>query len=282
MFNDSFKERYTTVPIAYYSGNYNGEDRHLVGNEITHNHKEAEIIIVAEGKVRVSINNKPPFVACEGDIIIIAPYEYHCYSRSEGEPLRHSCICFDLTLLYDRELVAALERGELSVVSHVSSSTVFAKRLFDLVRECVEYCRDTPSGWELCAVGGLSTFFGLLMKHGEIKKARGDYKDEFCKSVVEIVAKEYGGELSSRFMARSLGVTTSYFCRKFKSSFGYTFSEYLCMYRVEKSKELLRECDCQISEVALRVGFPSFSYFTKTFRFYMNETPSDYRRRLQS
>jgi AraC-like DNA-binding protein len=70
----------------------------------------------------------------------------------------------------------------------------------------------------------------------------------------------------------------AYFCRRFRAEFGLRFMEYLAMYRVEKSKPLLRG-GLPISEIALAVGFRSFSHFTKTFRTYVGKTPSAYRAR---
>ena len=280
MYNDSFKSRYTTIPLAHYSGCYGEGDVGLVENKISHNHKETEIIIVRDGYVQVCINNKITFTAGEGDIIVIPPYQYHCYSKPKGKSFSHHCICFDLGLLYDAEMVRRIEEGKLSVSCHITSELAYADKLFELVSECVECSRERSDGWELLAIGALSSFFGILKKNGHLKGNEPEEEsgsDLFCKNVIDILNKEYKSEISTSLLSKRLSVTGAYFCRKFKARFGYTFSEYLCMYRVERSKELLRGSDIPISDIATEIGFSSFSYYSKVFKRYVGKAPKEYR-----
>ena len=279
MFNDSFKQRYTTLPFAYYCASHGENDSSLIGNEISHNHKETEIIIVTNGTVRVSVNNREPFMARCGDIIIINPYEYHSFAKPTGESFSHICICFDLCILHDDALVVELENGRLRLSSLISSELSYTSELFEYVKQSVDLCQNVPQGWELRVVGYLSCFFGILKQFGHICNDVEIYKDEFSKSVISVLKTDYACELSSGILASRLGLTASYFCRKFKAGFGYVFSEYLCMYRIERSKELLKSSSIPVSEIAEAVGFSSFSYFSKMFKFYMKLTPSEYRKK---
>ena len=83
----------------------------------------------------------------------------------------------------------------------------------------------------------------------------------------------------SAAVADRLFMSHSYFCRRFRAAFGLRFMEYLAMYRIEKSKDLLLRTAHPVSEIALAVGFQSFSHFTKTFRIQVGEAPSAYRSR---
>ena len=280
MFNDSFKKRYTTIPFAYYSAFYGENDESLVGNKISHNHQETEMIIVTEGKVKISINNARTYEAKKGDVIIISPYEYHCLSKYSTHPFGHACICFDTALLYDKGLVSGLESGEYTISTLIPASLPYTAEIFENIQKSIGLCRESTPGWELCTVGCLSTVVGLLKRYGHINLADDGYSNEFSKSIITILNSEYKSDLTSAHLAKQLSVTPSYFCRKFKSSFGYTFSEYLCMYRIEKSKELLRNTDKPVSSVASEVGFSSFSYYSKMFKSYMKISPSMYREKI--
>ncbi|AOE84236.1 hypothetical protein THL1_1688 [Pseudomonas sp. TCU-HL1] len=68
------------------------------------------------------------------------------------------------------------------------------------------------------------------------------------------------------------------FSRAFKRTFGLTFREYVCRYRLERSLELLINPHVTVSEVACAVGLPNVSHFTRTFRQRVGITPSQYRR----
>lgn len=278
MFNDSFKERYKTIPFAYYSARYEKSDRCLLGNEISHNHKEVEIIIVTDGKVRVCINSRKTYVAKKGDVIVINPFEYHSYSTFEGEAFDHLCVCFDLELLCDKALVEELLNGNLCISTIISSDMPYTKTLFQNIEESVRHYREAEEGWELFTLACLSNFFGILKRHGHVIFSERSYKDDFCKDVSDLLKREFGNDLTSVTLAQRLSVSHSYFCRKFKALFGYTFSEYLCMYRIEKSKELLEKSAKCVSEIAMTVGFSSFSYYSKMFKFYTKKTPSEYRK----
>ena len=61
---------------------------------------------------------------------------------------------------------------------------------------------------------------------------------------------------------------------------GFTLGECVSKVRVEKAKGLLTETEMSISQVALEVGFPDQSYFTKVFKKTENCTPKVFRQNL--
>ena len=71
--------------------------------------------------------------------------------------------------------------------------------------------------------------------------------------------------------------SVSSFNRIFKKEMHQTPIEYLIEARVEKAKTLLRRKDVPITEVALRCGFGSSSYFSTIFKRLTGKTPSEYR-----
>jgi YesN/AraC family two-component response regulator len=68
-------------------------------------------------------------------------------------------------------------------------------------------------------------------------------------------AKRFIGEhqaetLSLDQMARTLNVSTFYFCKIFKKATGLTFTDYLARTRIERAKNLLLNPNVRVSEVA--------------------------------
>ena len=122
---------------------------------------------------------------------------------------------------------------------------------------------------------GLTTVVEFLQKRGvEIDSAPNAL---VLPEVYAILEKEYGEAITSSTAADRLFMSHAYFCRRFRSAFGLRFMEYLAMYRVEKSKPLLLRTERPISEIAMLVGFKSFSHFTKIFRSHVGVPPSAYR-----
>ena len=69
-----------------------------------------------------------------------------------------------------------------------------------------------------------------------------------------------------------------YFSRLFKESTGKTPYQYISEQRMERAKQLLKDTDLAIAEIALRCGFSSQSSFSTAFRKAVRVTPKVYRR----
>lgn len=278
MFDDRFKSRYKTIPFAYVSNSYAREENHLHGNRIFHQHKETEILIICAGRAAVQIEGEEgKLPLSEGDVVLIPPLLPHCYSKDVDASLSHDCVCFDLSLLADRALAEGLENGTLTLPAVLRAGEAVTACVYSHISAAVLACREEKAGWELETVGHLSFAFSALKQNGLIR-ARGEaVRDDFRVRVGEILEKEYSDALSSATVADRLFMSHAYFCRRFRAAFSLRFMEYLAMYRVEKSKPMLTRTGRPVSEIAMLVGFKSFSHFTKTFRLYTGETPSAYR-----
>ena len=74
------------------------------------------------------------------------------------------------------------------------------------------------------------------------------------------------------------GMSRSQLHRKLKALTGQSASVFIRTIRLEKAKELLRNTDLNISEVAYEVGFRTALYFTQTFTEEMGVAPSVFRK----
>ena len=93
----------------------------------------------------------------------------------------------------------------------------------------------------------------------------------------EIIELKHDEELSLAAVAGSVNVSASYFSEIFKKATGINFVEYVARLRVEKARNLLRNPDRRVSEIAFEVGFQSLSQFNRTFKAYAGMTPSEAR-----
>ncbi|WP_308638100.1 response regulator transcription factor [Paenibacillus silvisoli] len=110
-------------------------------------------------------------------------------------------------------------------------------------------------------------------------KRKGNVKEpvEEAKAYIE---KHLSRELSLEEVAVKLGLNASYFSQLFKQMTNETFVQYRTRRRMEKAKRLLSMPHQKITDVSAEVGFADHPHFTKTFKKYSGQTPSEYRETL--
>jgi len=95
------------------------------------------------------------------------------------------------------------------------------------------------------------------------------------------IAGHYRDPVGLDEIARTMHVSTFYFCKMFKKATGLTFTDYLGRIRVEKAKNLLLNPHLRVSEIAYTVGFQSLTHFNRVFRKLTGESPTYFREKLK-
>ena len=72
--------------------------------------------------------------------------------------------------------------------------------------------------------------------------------------------------------------SAQYITRVIKKNTGLSFSNYVTELRIEKAKEIMRQPQSRINEVARDVGYSYSSYFTKVFSQKEGITPSEWKK----
>lgn len=95
--------------------------------------------------------------------------------------------------------------------------------------------------------------------------------------VIKHVEDNYSEPICVSSICKDFNMNKCYFCRLFKKETGITFIQYLNNFKIEKSKELLKNTNLSLLEVAFEVGFSNQSYFSTIFKKITGTTPLDYR-----
>jgi AraC family transcriptional regulator len=80
-------------------------------------------------------------------------------------------------------------------------------------------------------------------------------------------------ELNLVELAAVAGISKFYFCRLFKQSMGTTPHQYVLQQRVERAKQLLKQHQNSIADVALQCGFTNQSHLNRHFKRLTGITP---------
>jgi AraC family transcriptional regulator len=95
--------------------------------------------------------------------------------------------------------------------------------------------------------------------------------------VLELIESDLSEDLPLRILAGTANLSEYHFLRMFKQSTGYTPHQYVLHQRIERAKELLKQTDMTITEIAYLLGFSTPAHFTHYFRRKTGITPSEAR-----
>lgn len=98
------------------------------------------------------------------------------------------------------------------------------------------------------------------------------------QKVYHFIEANYQNEIDVNAVAKLCNLTTAAFCRYFKKSTHYTFTDFLNQFRVNQSKKILLQ-DKNVTEACYESGFANISYFNKTFKKVTGENPSAFKKK---
>lgn len=79
-------------------------------------------------------------------------------------------------------------------------------------------------------------------------------------------------------LAQIACISKDHFTRVFNSIFGISPCEFIIRKRIEKSQILLLTTDLPIGEIVEETNFKNAPYFSRMFKKYVSQTPSDFRK----
>ena len=114
------------------------------------------------------------------------------------------------------------------------------------------------------------------MKEGS--RTRGEENDTVTR-IRKFVEENLENRISREMIAEQLYFSTDYISRIFKKETGQSLSEYIMLRKIERARELVAEGKDNIGDIAVKLGYNNFSYFSEIFRRVTGYLPSDYRKR---
>ena len=100
------------------------------------------------------------------------------------------------------------------------------------------------------------------------------------KKTLDFIDANYSQPLSVEEIAREVCLSPSRLSHIVKEELGSTLGGYISKIRIDKAKNLLVDTETSISQIALEVGFPDQSYFTKVFKKIEKCTPKAFRQNV--
>ena len=236
-------------------------------NYIPHYHAEFEIVRVLSGSISITKNGVRHILSAE-DFLLIFPYEIHdfsseCVNRVHvvklyvPEYFRYSC--------------------KRCVISPSSPLHAEIKSIFKHISE--EFSKK-ENGYEFAINMYLSKCLTLIVRNLDLQYISDDSKNmdklALLNSVNDYLELHYNEKISLDDIASYCGYSKYYFAHIFKQITSVSFVEFMTVFRLKKSKELLKISGKKVTDIAFECGFHSLRSFNRSFKKYYSTTPGQY------
>lgn len=208
-----------------------------------------------------------------GDVFLVMPDTEVYYEADEHNPWSYMWVGFN-----GIKALSYLESAGLGN-DNITSKCENTSLIFSFVQQMIMYRHLTLAN-ELKREAALLQIFSVMMEEyrGTLpKEERYDYPYHiYVEQALDYIHHNYKSNIKINDLALYIGIDRSYLTNIFKSETKMSPQEYLLNYRMEQSKNLLRNSDKKIGEVAEAVGYHDQLTFSKMFKKFVGVSPRDY------
>jgi len=245
-----------------------------------HIHSAIELLYVKEGGYTVFLDDTR-YEISEGDIVLFCSGAIHHVIATES--LQNSYYVIKIPPSFFIDLASSDAGAEYAMrfaVNRKGSKCLWRKRELEgseikhaLDAIISEFLRERYASEVAIKLKIMELMLTILRHDVPEEPFANNQISRLIYSVMNYVHERYAEDIDERELAKSYGISYSYFSRSFKQVTGMTFKNYLNRTRIRKAEQLLFLNRCPISEAAITCGYNSISYFIKVYRSVTGKTP---------
>lgn len=267
--------------ITLTTENYGKKDH---GHELTHWNDRIELIRAIKGKIRCVINGENGLMNT-GDICIINRQQLHMIYCDNGsctiQRLMIDPVVFASNkLIYNKYLVPGLTDPS---VAHIKLGKREAHDIAGLMDRMAELYENEPVAFELELIAMVYLLFQrlyMIYQDERGKRAAAPTTDlVLFRRMADYIYENFPEKISLSDIADAGNISKSKCGQIFKEYAGHTPIDFLNLYRLQASTDLLTSTDRSISEISGICGFGQQSYYNRLFLKEYGMTPKAYRAR---
>ena len=252
-----------------------------------HWHPEIELTLVEEGEIAYQVNDSLYHLKA-GEGLFCNTNVLHSGHREQTEDCSYLSVTFHPRLLYGysssvmqtKYMNHILKSPSLASI-HLVSEKDWQRRILEGIEKIRLLNREHPASEELKIQIALLQIWQELYEHVEISEtgfAEHGRDTERIRRIMEYIQAHYAEKITLEELAEQIHLCRSESCRLFKRYMKESMFDYLLDYRIERSLELLRRPELDVTQIAGQTGFTSPGYFSKIFKRKMGCTPLEYRK----
>lgn len=141
---------------------------------------------------------------------------------------------------------------------------------------------DYPYGADQMIKLKLESFLISLIRSDTAETVFDSDTSEGVGEIMVYINENFSQNIKLDELCFLFGTNKTTLCKRFRDAYGCTVINYINDCRIKKAKELMRQGKYTMSEIALKVGFSSVHYFTRTFKARTRTTPTEYIKTIKS
>ncbi len=229
-----------------------------------HYHENPYLMYVLQGNL-YDINKREQMHCKAGSLVFHNWQEAH-YNTKETRQARGFHIEFPREWFNEKKLDIQLWEGS-RLINHPELHALFGQLFFEFK------CQD--------AYSEVSIEMLLLHLCENIEKVEllSTSEPPWVETLRELVHEETE-DLDLKSLSQRLGVHPVHLSRAVPKYLGSSLGAYIRQQRIKRSLSYIQDARYSLTDIANLCGFADQSHFTRTFKLYLNRTPSSFRRRM--
>lgn len=226
----------------------------------SHFHKNIEFVYVADGEIEITVNDIT-LKASKGQFAIVLPYHMHSFKTS----------------VTSSAVVAVFSNDFISnFISETNHKT--AKNFIFVTDENIihKFCNlKELNNFQI--MGVLYSLCGDFINQTEFINAGND-NGVILNKIMNYINENHNHDITLSTLSDAIGYEKHYISRLFNASSGMNFRSFINMCRTENAREMLKNTNMTITEIAYACGFSNIRTFNRAFREFTGCSPNEYRK----
>lgn len=248
-------------------------------------------IVYAEKESLICTANNVEIPLYQGEILFHKPGEFHTLAANQKKAPN----VFILSFVCKSIAMQFFENKKFKLDTQLARFIYFileeGKRTFDIpysdpnLKKMKLLAQPTLGGEQLIKNYLELFLINLLRSQTETKNGnktflpRKELSSKPVNEVIRILENEIYNNLTINDLCEKTAYGRAYLFRIFKQKTGKTIMEYYLELKIERAKQLLRENELSVKEIAEQLAFNEPNYFSKTFKRLTGVTPTTYKKR---
>lgn len=222
-----------------------------------HLHRAFEIIFVKRGQLHVQIE-KQIYSVNKQQFAVVFPNQIHGFNMLPNSTAT--------IVLFSPEIIGA-----------------FNEQYHDLIPESPVIFDNHPLDFDgttnIFAIKGLLySLCSKIVEQTAFISPKTSEKLSIVHEIIDYINNHYTHECTLKLASTAIGYDYVYLSKLFKKTMGISFTKYLNRFRISKARQLLKNTDESITQIALNVGYANLRTFNRNFKLLNRINPADYRK----